>query len=196
MKNGFTLMELLVVIVIVSVISVSSVLAFGNIDDSTAIKDRINLYKDIQRKAILYADLDNGRLNDFRTDGVMNVTINTLIDDEYINADLEDPVTGDVIPGNYFVKVYIANDGTSEYVDTCILDITEINSVYCNTDIRKCCNQEDKYLGKDNCKRQEYVGGKLVDVTIDGNEEEKCLETIGLVLKMIMRLLSNGLFLQ
>ena len=43
MKNGFTLMELLVVIVIVSVISVSSVLAFGNIDDSTAIKDRINI---------------------------------------------------------------------------------------------------------------------------------------------------------
>ena len=59
MKKGFTLMELLVVIVIVAVISVSSVLAFGNIDDSTAVKDRMNIYKDIQRSAILYVDLNN-----------------------------------------------------------------------------------------------------------------------------------------
>lgn len=180
MKNGFTLMELLVVIVIVSVISVSSVLAFGNIDDSTAIKDRINMYKDIQRSAVLYIDLNNSWLNQFRERGYMYVDINELMNSNYVEIEKEDPVTGEPLPSSYLVKIYTAYDGEgtngNQYIDTCILDKTEINSVYCNTEIRKCCNQEDKYLGKDNCKRQEYVGGTYVEVTIDGDEEEKCLD--------------------
>ena len=53
-KKGFTLMELLFVIVIVSLISISSVIVFGNIDDETSIKDRISIYKDIQKSALLY----------------------------------------------------------------------------------------------------------------------------------------------
>ena len=35
-KKGFTLMELLAVILILAVVSVSSTIAFGNIDDTTA----------------------------------------------------------------------------------------------------------------------------------------------------------------
>ena len=156
MKNGFTLMELLVVIVIVSVISVSSVLAFGNIDDSTAIKDRKNIYMDLQRKALLYADLDNSQLRTFRTDRIMDVMIKDLARDEYINEDIEDPVTGEMISQFYIIRLYIADDGTetkkgNEYVDSCIVDHVEINKIYCQKDIP--CDPSNNITcdSEDNC---------------------------------------------
>ena len=47
-KKGFTLMELLAVILILAVVSVSSTIAFGNIDDTTAKTELKNKYIDIQ----------------------------------------------------------------------------------------------------------------------------------------------------
>lgn len=181
MKNGFTLMELLVVIVIVSVISVGSVLAFGNIDDSTAIKDRKNIYKDIQRSAILYVDLDNTILNDFREIGQTHVKLISLIDAGYIKEDIEDPVTGDPISKDYWIKIYIAHDkigvNGNEYIDTCILDNIEINTVYCNNDKRKCCNEDDKNNGRENCQEIVYKDdGTQETITLSADEEQKCMD--------------------
>lgn len=164
MKKGFTLMELLVVIVIVSVISVSSVLAFGNIDDSTAIKDRINVYKNIQRSAKLYVDLNNSWLNQFRAKGFMYIGIMELKNSNYVDIEVEDPVTGEEIPSNYIIKIYTAKDSDNmEYIDTCIIDKIELNSIYCRTDV-PCvdgltCPDENncRCYNQDICNRKKCV---------------------------------------
>lgn len=174
MKKGFTLMELLVVIVIVSVISVSSVLVFGNIDDSTALQDRANIYKDIQRSAALYIDLENSWLGQFREKGYMYARLDALMDMNYVEDGLEDPVTGDPIPRNYLVKVYTAKDPAgNEYIDTCILNRDQTSAIFCNNTIRKCCNEEDKLAGADNCK---VKISETEEVEISADEEKNCLE--------------------
>ena len=43
-KNGFTLLELLAVVVIVAVVGVSASLAFNNIEDETADEELTNKY--------------------------------------------------------------------------------------------------------------------------------------------------------
>ena len=47
-KRGFTLLEILTVLVIISVVGTSSMLVFGNIDEETSQNDSENIYKDIQ----------------------------------------------------------------------------------------------------------------------------------------------------
>lgn len=181
MKKGFTLMELLVVIVIVAVISVSSVLAFGNIDDSTAVKDRINIYKDIQRSAILYVDLNNSWLNQFREKGYMYIGINELINTNHVDSELEDPVTGDKIPRRYLIKIYTAKDKMdNDYIDTCILDKASLSSVYCNKDVRKCCTAADLAAvegGLNNCWYINASGNKSYYENA-GSEDQACLNDI------------------
>lgn len=133
MKKGFTLMELLFVIVIVSVISISSVVVFGNIDDSTAAKDRINTYMDIQRGAVLYIDLNDHWLEQFKENGEIKIELSELKNSNYIDIDIQDPVTNREIPSNYMVQIYTAEDAdNNQYVDTCIVSKTELLTARCN----------------------------------------------------------------
>lgn len=182
MKNGFTLMELLVVIVIVAVISVSSVLVFGNIDDSTALTDRKNLYKDIQRTALLYIDLDDKSLYQFRESGQMHVTIAELQEDDYLE-ELKDPVTGDIIPPNYLIKIYTANRDGYDYIDTCILNNSEYNSaVYCDDEMPLCtqaeiddCLADPNNPDKCNCYSTEICDFKACIANSDGKPTNCCM---------------------
>ena len=98
MKKGFTLMELLFVIVIVSVISISSVVVFGNIDDSTAAKDRINTYVDIQRGAVLYIDLNDYWLAQFKENKEIKIELSELKISNYIDIDIQDFIFYDCNP--------------------------------------------------------------------------------------------------
>lgn len=133
MKKGFTLMELLFVIVIVSVISISSVVVFGNIDDSTAIKDRINTYTSIQRGAVLYIDLNDYWLAQFKENKEIKIELSELKTSNYIDIDIQDPVTNKEIPSNYMVQIYTAKDPYgNEYIDTCIVSKPELLSAKCN----------------------------------------------------------------
>ena len=87
-KKGFTLMELLVVIVIVAVVSVGATISFGTVDDNTAIKERINQFKEIQRSANLYLDLnDQATINQFISDGSiarLDPVCDIMFDDQVI----------------------------------------------------------------------------------------------------------------
>lgn len=133
MKKGFTLMELLFVVVIVSVISISSVVVFGNIDDSTAIKDRMNTYVDIQRGAVLYIDLNDYWLAQFKENKEIKIELSELKNSNYIDIDIQDPVTNKEIPSNYMVQIYTAEDPYgNEYIDTCIVSKTELLDARCN----------------------------------------------------------------
>ena len=132
-KKGFTLMELLVVIVIVAVVSVGSTISFGTIDDTSAVKERINLFKDIQRSASLYMDLDEQTtINQFIEDGKIPIPFSILAAENYIDKRIEDPVTGDVIADYsknngetepYYVMLYIRRDSENiaQNVSSCII---------------------------------------------------------------------------
>jgi len=110
MKKGFTLMELLVVIVIVGVVSVSSIISFANIKDSTAESERKNMYLEIQRAAQLYLDFNEDALNQLVENGYTSVSVGTLAESNYVNSDLYDPVTNEsIIRKGYFVGLYIDN---------------------------------------------------------------------------------------
>ena len=152
-KKGFTLIELLFVIVIVALISISSVLVFGNIDDDTSVKDRQNIYKDIQRGAILYIDLNDSWLTQFKQNGEIMLELAELKNSNYVDIDVQDPVTNREIPSNYMVKIYSAQDQYgNKFVDTCILNKTELLKSYCNR--TRVCGQNNttcKSVSNCNC---------------------------------------------
>ncbi len=130
-KKGFTLMELLIVILIVSVVSVGSMISFGNVDDSTAKKERINQYVEIQRAAGLYMDLHDSTLKEFVSrgnEGYVLIKLYTLQEEGYIDKNLEDPVTTNELPNNHSVVLYVDNHNNSktgkdvQSVGSCIVD--------------------------------------------------------------------------
>ena len=135
-KKGFTLMELLAVIIILAIVSVSATISFGNIDTTTSTKELQNRYIEIQRAASLYVDLNDNEtyldeltdrtrecLNNDPSSCITRVSVGTLKANNYIN-DLSNPVTGDDIPLSSIVVLYVSepksvNDVT--HVNTCIL---------------------------------------------------------------------------
>ena len=138
-KKGFTLMELLVVILIVAVVSVSATVSFSNIDDSTKQKELENKYAEIQRAAGLYLDLHNSYLNTFISEKQMYVKLYVLAEENYVSSDLENPVTGDSINPDYYVKLYVPSDNSK--VESCILSIDSSGNEKCIADRKgKPCN--------------------------------------------------------
>ncbi len=132
-KNGFTLMELLFVIVIIAVISISSVVVFGNIDDETSSKDRENIYKDVQKSALLYIDLNDSWLYQFKANGEIKIELSELKNSNYVSFDIKDPITNKEIPSNYMVQIYTAMDRyNNPYIDTCVINKLELLEPYCN----------------------------------------------------------------
>ena len=149
-KKGFTLMELLFVIVIVAVISISSVIVFGNIDDETALKDRANIYMDIQKSALLYIDLNDAWLNQFKSNGEIKIELSELKQANYISFDVTDPVTNKEIPSNYMVQIYTAEDDYyHKYIDTCIVNKTVL--------LDSICNKHSTDYNEEKCKTKSCV---------------------------------------
>lgn len=129
-KKGFTLMELLVVIVIIAVVSVGAIVSFNTIDDTTAEKEKENQFIEFQRSANLYIDLHNSTLRQFVTDRYALIGFYTLQEEGYIPRFVEDPVTGDEVDvSNYAAVLYINNhtNGTERIDDVsgCIVDISK-----------------------------------------------------------------------
>ena len=125
-KKGFTLMELLLVVLIVSIVSVGAVISFTSIDDSTALKERENQNKEIQRSASLYLDLHDSTLKQFINDKYTLIKLYTLQAEGFIDRKLEDPVNKKRINANNSVIIYVKkyyNEAEARWVDlvdTCI----------------------------------------------------------------------------
>ncbi len=124
-RNGFTLMELLVVIAIVGVVGVASVISFASIKDDTADKELRNKYIEIQRGANLYLDLHSTDQNWFIESRKIDIKLSDLRGENYITSDLSNPVTGGVISEEYYVRLCIIKDDKNEdTVDSCIIERT------------------------------------------------------------------------
>ena len=123
-KHGFTLMELLVVVAIVAVVGVASSIAFTNIQSGTEEEELKNKYVEIQRAANLYLDLHNSDIEWFLEDNIIYYKIGDLKAENYIGSDLSNPVTGENIDSNYFVKIYVSGnlEDEKQLVSSCIID--------------------------------------------------------------------------
>ena len=137
-KNGFTLLELMIVIVVVAILGVSAAISFTSIEGDTTKKELQNKYIDIQRAAALYVDLHSSELEWLIENGEVFVKIADLKAENYLSSDLNNPVTNSDINTNYYVKVYLTKDANtcSDYVNTCIVnkDYNEGYEGYCVAD--------------------------------------------------------------
>ncbi len=109
-RRGVTLLEVLADVVIVSIVGVSATISFGNIEQDTSEEDLKNKYIEIQRSANLYMDLHNSDIEWFLSNKEIYYKIATLKGENYISSDLSNPVTGEDIDSNYYVKVYMVNE--------------------------------------------------------------------------------------
>ena len=144
MNKGFTLIELLLVLVIISVVSVGASIAFDNLDKDSNIEKRENLYKDIQRAATLYLDINDSWLEQFREENneknEIYISISELQINNFLSEKLVDPVTKEELSGSLTVKIFIAKESSKEYLDTYILKPTTDKS---GVPIMKCISDSN-----------------------------------------------------
>lgn len=144
-KKGFTLVELLLVLVLVSVISVSAVVVFEQTKDNVSVEEEINMYLDLQRASKIYLDLNDSWARAFNENDEVYISVGELKSKNYINTSLKRDINDYELPDHYLVKVYITDNGNG-YVDTCILNITDTGSE-CISDSDgnikpgSCCNK-------------------------------------------------------
>lgn len=121
MKNGFTLMEVLLVITIASIVGVSSVVMYETTTNVTKEEKLKSTYVDIQKAASLYMDIDSNALESFRENKYLNVPLSTLESNNYVEDEFKNPVDNSDIPSDYVVRMYIASYNSKNYLDSCII---------------------------------------------------------------------------
>lgn len=121
MKNGFTLVELLVVIVITVTVSAGSAMLFGKSNSDTNEEDLRGKYRELQRAAIIYTDLNDNYRKSLNENKEVFIKLAELQNANYVNRNFSNTVTGEAFPRNYIVKLFIASSGDNEYLDSCVI---------------------------------------------------------------------------
>ena len=121
MKNGFTLVELLIVIVITVTVSAGSAMLFGKSNSDTNEEDLRGRYREIQRSAIIYTDLNDSYRKTLNEGKEVYVKLGELQSSNFVDKNFSNTVTKEAFPKNYIVKIYIASSGDNEYLDSCVL---------------------------------------------------------------------------
>ena len=113
MKNGFTLVELLVVIVITVTVSAGSEMLFGKSNADTDEEDLRGKYREIQRAAIIYTDLNDSWRNALNENGEVSVKLGELQSTNFVSKNFSNTVTKEVFPRN--------SSGDNQYLDSCVV---------------------------------------------------------------------------
>ncbi len=121
MKNGFTLMELLAVIVITVAISTGSVLLFSRSNKDSNEEELRGKYREMQRAANIYVDLNDSWRASLNENREATIRLKELQSMNYIDKNFKNNVTNELFPSNYVVKLYIASYGDNEYIDSCVI---------------------------------------------------------------------------
>ena len=120
MKNGFTLMELLVVIVLTAIISAGSAMIFSKSNSDTNEEDLRGKYREMQRAAN-YVDLNDSWRNSLNEDRKISIKLGELQASNYVDKNFKNSVTNQAFPSSYIIKLYIASAGDNEYLDSCVV---------------------------------------------------------------------------
>lgn len=121
MKNGFTLMELLAVIVITAVISTGSILIFSKSNSDSNEEELRGKYREIQRAANIYVDLNDSWRKTLNENREVTIRLKELQSANYVDKNFKNNVTNELFPSNYVVKLYVASSGDNEYLDSCVV---------------------------------------------------------------------------
>lgn len=121
MKNGFTLMELLVVIVLTAIISAGSAMIFSKSNSDTNEEDLRGKYREMQRATNIYVDLNDSWRNSLNEDRKISIKLGELQASNYVDKNFKNSVTNQAFPSSYIIKLYIASAGDNEYLDSCVV---------------------------------------------------------------------------
>lgn len=138
-KHGFTLLELLTVVAIIAIVGVGASLSFANIESDTAEEELTNTYISMQKAASLYLDLHNSDLEWFIQNKKIYYKVGSLMSENYIEQDIENPVTHEPIDSNLYIELYI--DESIGEVGSCIIDRSDADKCIANSMglPEKCC---------------------------------------------------------
>ena len=113
-KDGFTLIEILLVLVILVTVSVAGTFAIQNIQKKSNEERLSELYKEIESATDVYLSENDAFLKDILNKEVDEkcIRIYTLQNEGLLSNTLTNPVTNKLIPANLCVMVYMKSDGT------------------------------------------------------------------------------------
>lgn len=155
-KKGFTLVELMAVLIIISVVSVSSIITFGAINKDTSKNELANTYKEIQRSAVLYLDLNDVWLKSFVSEKNIDIKLFELKNWNYVSDEIKDSVNNKDISDNYIIKIYVTGNDKNLYTNTCIYENKKIDgalkSVCVSDENGKYDFNDNSVVGVDCCK--------------------------------------------
>lgn len=114
-KRGFTLVELLAVVTLLAAIILVSVPSIINVLRKSEEKDYKEFENALKRAAELYVEKNRNLYPELNNvGGTVNVSANTLITEEYLKQDLENPNDNTPVT-NYYVKIDVGNDQILTY---------------------------------------------------------------------------------
>ncbi len=114
-KNGFTLVELLVVLVLLLALTTTALLSMSRIQKNATNKRYRELIKEVEMAGDIYLSVHpeiSERLINSESESEC-IKIYKLIDEGLLRSDLKNPSTGQRIPANLCIDVSI-NDGVLE----------------------------------------------------------------------------------
>ena len=99
-KNGFTLIEILVVIVLLAAVSVAVGVNMSGMNERQKAKQIKEYNETLEKAACVYAETNNILTNS-------EVTVKKLIDSGFINKNLKNPETNDTVTsdGNKIISI-------------------------------------------------------------------------------------------
>ena len=110
-KKGFTLVEILVVLTLLVALTATTLLSMDKIRQNSGKKRLKELYREIELATDVYlvnhSEISEKILNGESTHEC--VKIYKLINENLLRNDLKNPVTGEDIPANLCVDVYISD---------------------------------------------------------------------------------------
>ena len=112
-KKGYTLIELIAVIVIIALISTIVILNFDSIFTKSNTKKHDSFKNDLEKAACAYIDLDeNATFKSSCYPSTCNVTVAQLVTSGMIADDMIDPTTDNKVSQSLVVRVSWDSSGT------------------------------------------------------------------------------------
>ncbi len=114
-KKGFTLFEILTIVVIVSVLGISGIISFNKSIKNSNIAKYNDIKSNIMNAAKVYTQTDNDLIAALMNGDSLKITVGDLQERSLINSNLQNPVTKENISSEDFIYAYKSYNGELKY---------------------------------------------------------------------------------
>ena len=113
-KRGYTLIEIIAVIVIIALVTTIVILNFDTSIGKTNTKKEESFVTDLEKAACVYIDLKENTAfkNTCYSSGTCTVTVGQLVTSGILSSDMKDPSTNNDVDQQLSVSVTWDNEGT------------------------------------------------------------------------------------